>query len=103
MNAAVLGVVADSNLKHIFLLSTWQNNIYFNDTFFIKFAGKCSGPHTKITNGVVFTEFFTIKRIRIILLRLPIHKKRTFFILKYRVRHLNLEISKPAEIIAQHS
>jgi hypothetical protein len=33
----------------------------FNHTLLIKFAGKCSGPHTKITNGIVFTEFFTIK------------------------------------------
>jgi hypothetical protein len=34
----------------------------FNDTLLIKFAGKRSGSHTKITNGIIFTEFFPNKK-----------------------------------------
>jgi hypothetical protein len=47
--------------KQILLLSTWQKQLFiFNDTFFTRFAGKRSGPHTKISNRIISLNFSNI-------------------------------------------
>jgi hypothetical protein len=48
------GDVCDSNLKYIFAKYMAKQLYIFNYTLLIKFAGKCSGLHPKITKGIIF-------------------------------------------------
>jgi hypothetical protein len=48
--------------KHIFTAKYMTKTTFiFNDTFLIRFAGKCCGQHTKNNKQNYFTEFFKYK------------------------------------------